>query len=338
MKILYLGTRGEGQIPLSIEREVDMLARLFADTLVEFRVLPWIRAESLVRELSNQSFDVLHIAAHGDGEALQILNEGGATVMMTAEHIGAFLPPTQAPRLIYLNSCNSQPLAEQLTKRVPFTIGSTLPLANDQAIHGALSFYWRILLGGTVQESFQAAHSMIDLLSARRAEVRLNEQQKNAASKVRLLPKPRILAAIEGGIPEDERSFFEVKFGADGVPAQTSQIVFFTDDEHVIDADENEPITAELCAVARGRPSVEGALWCDSLESWDVSGEFRLFAIGIASTGAKWTTSSSLCEALDAWHGREKSQKKQLASVLNALRRWGQPEPNRSGTKGVRRK
>ena len=193
MKILYLGTRGEGKTPLSIEREVNMLSRTFADTIVEFRALPWTRAESLVQDLSAQQFDVLHITAHGEGETLQVLNERGATVMMSAEHITAFIPQEQKPRLVYLNACNSEPLAKQLVKQVPFAIGSTLPLANDQAIHGALSFYWRVLLGGTVQEAFQAARGMIGLLSGERADVVLHEQQENAASKARLLPKPRNL-------------------------------------------------------------------------------------------------------------------------------------------------
>jgi CHAT domain len=329
MKILYLGTRGEGETPLSIEREVNMFTRMFADTLVEFRALPWVHAESLVEVLSKQQFDVLHITAHGEGESLQVLNEKGTTVMMSAEHIAAFVPPAHKLRLVYLNACDSEPLARQLVKQVPFAIGSTLPLANDQAIHGALSFYWRVLLGGTIQEAFEAARGMIGLLSGKRAEVALHEQQLKKASQIRLLPKPRILAAINGGMSKAEQRFFEVTFGADGVPAETSQIVFFTDDENVIDAGQDEPITAELCAVARGRASREGALWCDALESWDISGDFPLFAIGVTSRGTNWTASSSLCEALEAWHGREKRDKKQLNSVLNALRRWGQPGPSK---------
>ena len=333
MKILYLGTRGEKETPLSIEREVNMLTHMFADTLVEFRALPWVRAENLVEVLSMQQFDVLHITAHGEGEALQVLNEKGATVMMSAEHIAAFVPPGHKPRLIYLNACDSEKLARQLVEQVPFAVGSTLPLANDQAIHGALSFYWRVLLGGTIQEAFEAARGMIGLLSANRAEVTLHEQRSKTASQVRLLPKPRILAAINGGNLQTERSFFEVTFGADGVPGDTSQIVFFTDDENVIDAGEDEPITAQLCAVARGRASREGALWCDPLESWDISGDFPLFAIGITSRGSNWTASSSLCEALEAWHGREKRDKKQLNSLLSALRRWGEPVMRRAKRK-----
>jgi hypothetical protein len=286
-----------------IEREVDMLTRMFADTLVEFRALPWGRAERLVQDHSTQQFDILHITAHGEGEALQILNEKGATVMLSAEHIAAFIPQARKPRLVYLNACDSEPLAKQLVEQVPFAIGSTLPLANDQAIHGALSFYRRVLLGGTVQEAFHAARGMIGLLSGNRAEVTLQEQREKTASHTRLLPKPRILAAINGGISRGEKRFFEVTFGAEGVPAETWQIVFFTDDENIISVGSDEGHTAELCAVARGRPSLEGTLWCDSVESWDISGDFRLFAIGITSGGARWTTSSSLCEALEsvAW-------------------------------------
>jgi hypothetical protein len=141
MKILYLATRGESGAPLTIEREVDMLSRMFGGTVVEFEALPWTRAENLVRDLSARHFDVLHITAHGEGEGLQVMNEQGAAVMMSAEHILSFLPRHRGPRLIYLNACDSVPVAEQLAKHVPFAIGSTLPIGNDISIHGALSFY-----------------------------------------------------------------------------------------------------------------------------------------------------------------------------------------------------
>jgi len=339
VKILYLATRGEGQPPLSIEREVDMLTRAFADTLVEFQPLPWTRAESLVRDLSVRQFDVLHITAHGEGEALQILEEKGTTVMMSAGNIAAFLPSAGGPRLIYLNACDSEPLARQLATRVPFAIGSTLPLGNDQAIHGALSFYWRVLLGGTIQEAVQAASGMVGLLSGKRADVTLHEQRKGAAAQARLLPRPRILAAFAGGIPQRERRFFEVTFGVDGAPAETTQVVFFTDDEYVIDAGADESVTAELCAVARGQVMNDSRMWCDRLESWDVSGNFRLFAVGVTAAGHRWTAVSTLCQALEAWHSRDKGELKQLNAALETLRQWGQPQAGKParGRKRTRR-
>jgi hypothetical protein len=72
---------------------------------------------------------------------------------MSAEHIVAFLPQEQKPRMVYLNACDSESLARQLVAQVPFAIGSTLALANDQASDGGLSFYWRVLLGGTERQA-----------------------------------------------------------------------------------------------------------------------------------------------------------------------------------------
>jgi hypothetical protein len=324
MKILYLATRGESATPLTIEREVDMLSRLFAGTPVEFQALPWTRAESLVRDLSGQRFDVLHVTAHGESEALQVLNEQGATVMMSAKHILSFLPRLHGPRLIYLNACDSERVAEQLAQRVPFAIGSTLPVGNDQAIHGALSFYWRSLLGGTVQEAFEAAHGMVNMLAGNRVNVVLHEKTKGSASEVTLLPEPRIIAKFADGVPRKRRKFFEVMFGAENVPRDTTQVVFFTDDENVIDATDEEPITSELCAVARGNTTQENAqLWCDRLESWDISGDFRLYAVGVTAAGRRWTADTTLCTALEALHSRKRGQTTLLREALSTLKEWG---------------
>jgi hypothetical protein len=321
MKIVYLATRGERGIPLSVEREVDMLSRTFVGSFVEFRPLPWARAENLSRDLSDEKIDILHLSAHGEGEHLQIRNEQGATVMMTARHILSFLSRARGhPRLIYLNACDSCSVAKMLAMEVPFAVGSTLPILNDQGLHAALSFYSRILLGDTVQEAYQAARAIVNMLASDRHDVLLFQKRPNSAAKVALLPKPRILAKFVSSL---RKEFVEVVLGADNVPPETSQIVFFTDDDAVIDADDTtEPITQGLCMVARGTVTPPNSkLWCDEIESWRISGDFNLYAIGVTKDGRKWTSEATVCEALRLWYGR-RHKKEPLRSVITRFENW----------------
>jgi hypothetical protein len=174
-----------------------------------------------------------------------------------------------------------------------------------------------------VKEAFEAAHGMVNMLGGNRVNVVLHEKIKGSASEVTLLPEPRILAKFADGVPRKRRKFFEVIFGAENVPRDTTQVVFFTDDENVIDATDEEPITAELCAVARGSTTHENTrLWCNRLESWDISGDFRLYAVGVTAAGRRWTADTTLCKALDAWHSRQRGHTKLLREALSTLHEW----------------
>jgi hypothetical protein len=174
-----------------------------------------------------------------------------------------------------------------------------------------------------VQEAFEAAKGMVNMLGGNRVNVALYEKKKGSASEATLLPQPRILAEFPDGIPRKQRQFVEVMFGAENVPSDTTQVVFFTDDEKVIDATDTEPITAELCAVARGNTTHDNPLmWCDRLESWDVSGDFRLYAVGVTAAGRRWTADTTLCKALETWYRRQRGQKKLLKEVPSMLRGW----------------
>jgi hypothetical protein len=328
VKLLYLATRGEGATDLEIEREVDALSRQFAGSQIQFQPRPWMRAETLARDLSSADFDMLHITAHGEGGRLQVLDSRGHTVMLTAEHIKSFLPSIRGPRLIYVNACDSKQLVDELVRHVPFAIGSTLPIENNQAIQGALSFYWRLALGDTVEDAFRAAHGMVDMLSDQRAEIVLRERVPETAHHSRFLAQPVILAAFTGDIPRRPRNWYEILFGVEAAPSSTTQVVFFTDDPDFIDDAEEDTLASQICAVAR-RASESGSIWCDSTEAWDLSGDFRVYAAGVTADRTIWTTSTSLCEALCNWYcrGPDGKHPQDLDTALHTLRNFQLPKP-----------
>jgi hypothetical protein len=90
--------------------------------------------------------------------------------------------------------------------------------------------------------------------------------------------------------------YVEVRLGIIGCPPSTRQIIFFTDDESFVD-DPNE-LEDDLCLVLRDQP-VRGTIWASKPQSWDVMGDFRLFAVGVTGDARTFSVSSTLCDALE---------------------------------------
>jgi hypothetical protein len=335
VKLLYVATRGEGATTISVEAEIAKLEQLFSISPVNFTAVASMTAEQLPQELSRREFDVLHVTAHGEGDALQALTDRGGTVLTWPEQIAAFLLPHRRLELIYLNACDSDAVARELTQMpntsVRFAIGNTAPVASDYSIRGALDFYGRMLLGGSVSEAAGVARQIVQLLSSNRASVTLHSRDGEDPGKVRLVPEPQILAALPQGLRKGKK-LVEVMFGVRGAPESMLQVVFFSDDDTLCDLDGTDTLGEQLCAVARGLPSRNGSIWCDRKESWDVGGDFRLFAVGVTADGRRWTASSSLCEALRVWHfgltskDAAKLPKGDFEAAMNMLATWNEPK------------
>jgi hypothetical protein len=348
MKILYVATRGEQATTLSVDDEIAKLERLFSGSPARFTSIASIRAEDLPGELAKREFDILHITAHGEGHALQTLTDRGGTVLARPEQIAAFLLPRRKPRLIYLNACDSDPVARELVGAqpdvsVPFAIGATAPVASDYSIHGALAFYGRILLGGSIHEASEVARHQVELLASGRASLRLRVRPGADAHAEILMPEPEILAAMPGGLRKNGKCV-EVMFGVHGAPEDTMQVVFFSDDQALADMDDDDTLAGQLCAVARGRVGRDGSMWCDRIESWDVEGNFRLFAVGVTAEGRRWTASGMLCEALRKWHlnlgdsDAHALPQKQFDKALHLLETWHVPKVRPSDKRPRHRK
>jgi hypothetical protein len=287
-----------GEFTLELEREVTELQRRFAEVSgepVSFTFLPGLPVESLPTELSRRTPDILHISAHANEDDLSLTNETGLAVRLDADALLAFLPPGQAPRLIYLNACNSDAIAAKLSSEVAMAIGTTAAIKNRVARAGAIAFYERILYGATVQQAFAAGQKMIEVMQDKQASSKLHWRTGIDPTTEVLHRVPRLVADFADGNPTPKRRReFAVRFGVTGCPASTIQIVFFSDDPDLIDHEE-EDLAGDLCLVARSAPG-QTHIWVDA---WDVSADFRLFAAGVNADGRTFSLSSTLCNAIE---------------------------------------
>jgi hypothetical protein len=88
-----------------------------------------------------------------------------------------------------------------------------------------------------------------------------------------------------------------VELGAIGCPRNTTQVIFFTDDESFIE-DEDE-LDDNLCSVVRSTV-VRGEAWVG--DWWDTYGDFRIFVCGITAGGDHYSASGMLCVALETYY------------------------------------
>jgi hypothetical protein len=301
MKVLYVASKATGQDDLNLAREITELQRRFGTASpdpIEFNILPDIKVENLPGELSKFRPDVLHVASHSDKEALFLSDQAGNPVKVTAKLLGAFLPPQRPPRIVYINSCDSKEIAQELVTigAAAIAIGSTAPISNRVARASAIAFYECLLAGLSAARAYETAKGMLEAVTESTATMELFPIGYKQAEKEIMNPIPALVADISTRTPNkwDEYGF---RLGLCGAPASTIQVTFVTDDEDFIDSEDEDDLEEDLCHVVRSIP-VKGMLWAEE-DCWWAKGDHRLFAIGIKAGGGCFAVEGTLCEALE---------------------------------------
>jgi len=305
MKVLYIGSKADNQLTLQLEREVTDLQRRFRDAAgepVDFRFLPHVFAEELSMEIAKERPDILHISTHSSRQTLSIANASGNDVDLTADTLAAFMPFDKAPGLVYLNSCDSGDIARKLIGTVPLAIGTSAPITNRAARASVVAFYSRILEGASVGHAFEVANKTISVLQNGNAGAVLHAAPGIVPDSHYLHRPPRIIASFYEHDTPPNKGPYCIQVGLWGCPANTTQVVFFTDDESFIDTESKSKYRAamghetrlatDLSFIVRGTPK-RSVMWMS--DSWWVAdGDFRLFAIGITGDGTSFAVPMSL--------------------------------------------
>lgn len=302
MRIMYVASNPKDRASLNLEREIHELQRRFDSSSIEpiaFSFLPALKVEDLPGELSKRRPEILHLAAHGDDEELELADEDGEKVQVTAEMLSGFLPPNHVPRLVYLNSCDSMKIAKELVRSgtVPLAIGSTAPISNRVARASAVAFYERLLAGLTIEQSYQACKQMAEAMAGKKASVMLFRSKEASPETDIMHPVPRLIADFaDGRLQARSDDHYWFRLGLNGCPTGTTQVIFFTDDESFIRNDDS--YENDLTWVIRDTP-VNGLLWSDEDLVWKARGDHRLLAAGVKSGGGCFIVESTLCESIE---------------------------------------
>lgn len=319
MKVLYIASNPPDENSLLLEREITQLQSRFGSSstaALQFVFLPGLPIERLPDAIAEHQPDILHLCAHGNQDWLVMSSEEKKTKKLTPCALKAFLDLERPPRLVIINACNSQDIAKALIGVVPMAIGMVAEISNVAARAAVRLLYERLIRGQSVKRAFTACQQMAETMDNEIASARIFPNTEDLDRQF-FLVSPRLVAKIV----EKDGMWYEVKVGLIGCPANTHQVVFFTDDPSFVVDDEHDDMTR----IALGA-TVNREMWTEDEDHWVVYGDFRIFACGVTADGTTFTASSSLTEALELF-ARLQSDPAKLSATLEAalkeLRKMG---------------
>jgi hypothetical protein len=116
-----------------------------------------VRAGDLQRALLEERPHVLHFSGHGSPrEQLILEDDTGAAARVDKDAFVDLVGILRDDlRLIVLNACDTEPLAEELVRHVDCAVGMQEPIGDEAAIAFAASFYQALGFGRPVDTAFR---------------------------------------------------------------------------------------------------------------------------------------------------------------------------------------
>lgn len=320
MRVLYVASRSLTMESLELEREITALQRRVDQAgrggQVHFTFLPDLCLEDFALELARQRPDVLHISVHGETAGLSFATQEGDPVDLSGDGLLALLPHDHLPKVVLLNACNSQSIAERLSSAPLVAIGTTQPITNRAAIASAAVLYDRLLYGASIAAAYGAMQAVVDSLDRGNTSIKMFAPDEMLLSAV-LFRGPRIVAKLPSGMKSVTKSRVYAHVGLTGCPPDTTQVCFFTDDPSFVVG--KEELEIELSEIVRDMPR-GGEVWT---EPWNSEGDYRIAACGITGGGETFSASALLSNALEYYAnvaGAPEAYREMIPDALKFLR------------------
>jgi hypothetical protein len=170
LRILFLAANPMSSAHLDLTREARQIEERIDGSArrssLEF-VTRWaVRRSDLQRLLLEVKPHVLHFSGHGSTRSqLLFEDDAGEPVPVEKEalvNLVAILPGNL--RLVVLNACDTEPVAEALVQHVACAIGMREPIGNDAAIAFAAAFYQALGFDESVATAFRLGCNALELL------------------------------------------------------------------------------------------------------------------------------------------------------------------------------
>lgn len=302
MKVLFFSSNPEGADTLLLEREINELQRLALESGgsdVSFVFLPDLAFDELEQNLSRIKPDILHIAAHADARGLGVSNDKKAEANLSAEALAQILS-LHPPKLVYVNGCKSETVAEAIADGCMFSIGVDAEIKNHVARRCAVAFYQLVVRGETLQRAYDLSAAMAKT-HVKGLRMTLFPKSDERSKHLTFCQPLRIVAHFEDHDFDGSHAGYNFRIGVIGCPKNYSQIVIGTDDEDFVHEDKHGVIdTDPLLSVARSAPT-GGEVWLN--HSWPgVYGDIHLFALQTNADGTVRATSCTLIKALENFY------------------------------------
>jgi hypothetical protein len=322
MKILYIASNPDDASPLQIEKEANLLReKLDAITTSEpldLRVYASLDVATLPEVIARAAPDVLHFAAHGEGDGIVLAHQDRGTVLLDGHKLAKLLAAVSVrPKLVVVNACRSTAMAEALCRAADFTIGIDAPISNVGARTMAANLYQRLAASASLHDAFSAAATMLEVIDEDQARaVLFPTGSEQAARRTRLAHPLRIVASfpivedwLEHGHVTPQKGFDqdqpEIQFGLAGCPRIVRQVQLFTDDDTVQPEDDESLADARSWMLEKS-PS-GGEVWIKP--TYTYYGSMQWFGSVVTAEPRILSAAATTVEALEryyfdeAWRG-----------------------------------
>jgi hypothetical protein len=159
--ILFLAPNPTDREPLQLTKEAHDVQRALHDSLHSRRFVLVAKHEPRVMELRKLLKEIeptiVHFSGHGNADRLLFIKDDGGPAPASSADIDHLFELGDAPiKLIVLNACTSEAIAERLLAHAECVIGMRWTIGDDAAIRFATELYGVLGDGESVQTAFDA--------------------------------------------------------------------------------------------------------------------------------------------------------------------------------------
>jgi CHAT domain-containing protein len=160
VRILFVGATPRGEDVLRVNEELraieEAVERAKYRDALEVTQPNAATPDALRRALLDNTFDIVHLAGHGDSETFLLHGPNGASPMSLAS-LRELIGRHSTVRCVILNSCNSA--ADLAGPIAPLTIGMDDSIADETAIEFSRGFYDAIGAGKSFEYAVEEGKS-----------------------------------------------------------------------------------------------------------------------------------------------------------------------------------
>ncbi len=315
MKILYIASNPEDAAPLQVEKELNLLRekidQIQTSEQIDLRTYSNVKVDDLPFLVSHLRPDILHFSAHGLDDGIVLAHEERGHVHLTGGSLASLLAAISVrPRLIVINACSSTAMASKLTGVADYVLGTDAPISNVGARSMAAILYQQLADGSSIGDAFATARSILDTVDGGEVSSQLFPSEHEEQARKTFVANPfRIVACfpkvdqwLEQRQTEPQKGFNReipfVRFGVDGAPPTSRQLLIFTDDETIVPEDDESLADArawfEECQV------VHGEIWIDEEASY--FGDLQWYAAVTTGDRKIHSCTSGMVEALKRYY------------------------------------
>jgi hypothetical protein len=169
VRVLFMASNPRTTVRLELGQEVRRIEeRLRAvehrDT-IEFASRWAVRPDDMQQALLEKRPHILHFSGHGTTDnSILLENESGDEVAVDKDTLVGLLRILRDNlRLVVLNACSSEPIAEAITQVVDCAIGMQQPITDVASIEFAAAFYRAIGFGRSLGEAYRLGCNALSL-------------------------------------------------------------------------------------------------------------------------------------------------------------------------------